>query len=168
MISRQTNIEGFKPYLLFNMNENNPFPATDEVPERDNLSAKRTAATYPPPKNRRRILLIDDNEDSVEMMAMFLGMEGYDTRSALDAKAAFAIARDFKPEICLCDIALPGMDGYELAGMLRELLPNAMLVSVSGWSQAEDIELSREAGFLHHLVKPVDFGDILSVIAELD
>jgi len=168
MNSRQTSIEGFKPYLLFNMNENNPFPTTDEAQERDNMFRECTADAYPASKNRRRILLIDDNEDSVEMMATFLGMEGYDTRSALDGKTAFAIARDFKPEICLCDIALPGMDGYELARMLRDLLPDAMLVSVTGWGQAEDIELSREAGFVHHLLKPVDFGEILSVIAELD
>ncbi len=116
------------------------------------------------PKEMRRILVVDDNQDAVEMMETLLGFEGYATRTAFDGETGIEIAADFQPEICLCDIGLPGMNGYELAARLRELLPQSLLISVSGWGQEEDRQRSIKAGFDYHLVKPVQFEDLLRLI----
>jgi PAS domain S-box-containing protein len=115
-------------------------------------------------KKPRRILVVDDNQDAVEMMETLLGFEGYTTRTAFEGETAIKIAADFLPEICLCDIGLPGMNGYELATRLRELLPQSLLISVSGWGQEEDRQRSIKAGFDYHLVKPVQFEDLLKLI----
>ena len=116
----------------------------------------------------RRILVVDDNSDAVEMMEILLSMEGYATRTAFDGETALEIAGEFHPEICLCDIGLPEMNGYELAGHLRKLLPAALLVSVSGWGQEEDRQRSIKSGFNYHLVKPVQFDDLLKLIQKKD
>jgi len=122
------------------------------------------ARDFEPQKEMRRILVVDDNQDAVEMMETLLGFEGYMTRTAFDGETGIRIAEDFQPEICLCDIGLPGMNGYELAARLRELLPQALLISVSGWGQEEDRQRSLKAGFNYHLVKPVQFDDLLKLI----
>ncbi len=112
----------------------------------------------------RRILVVDDNSDAVEMMEILLSMEGYATRTAFAGETAIEIAKEFQPEVCLCDIGLPEMNGYELAGHLRKLLPQALLISISGWGQEEDRQRSIESGFNYHLVKPVQFEDLLKLI----
>jgi PAS domain S-box-containing protein len=111
-----------------------------------------------------RILIVDDNQDAVEMMDMLLTLDGYPTRKAFDGETGIAIAKEFQPEICLCDIGLPEMSGYELAGYLRKLLPQSLLISISGWGQEEDHERSLKAGFDYHLVKPVQFNDLMKII----
>ena len=112
----------------------------------------------------RRLLVVDDNDDAAVMLGTLLSMEGHSVRVAHDGKAALDIAAEFQPEICLCDIGLPGMNGYELASRLRSLFPHALLISVSGWGREEDHRRSRESGFHHHLVKPVNFEDIVDLI----
>jgi PAS domain S-box-containing protein len=114
--------------------------------------------------DRRRILVVDDNEDALEMMEILLSMEGHTVRKALDSNTGLEIAEKFQPNICLCDIGLPGMNGYELALHLRELLPATLLISISGWGQPEDHRRSMLAGYDHHLVKPVQFDDLLELI----
>jgi CheY-like chemotaxis protein len=98
------------------------------------------------------------------MMETLLSMEGHTIRTAFDGKTAIEIAGEFKPDICLCDIGLPGMNGYELAAHLRELLPGNLMISLSGWGQEEDRRRSLAAGFDHHMVKPVEFNDLLKLI----
>ena len=122
------------------------------------------SADFKSQKKPRRILVVDDNQDAVEMMETLLGFEGYTTRTAFEGETAIEIAGDFQPEICLCDIGLPGMNGYELAARLRQLLPQSLLISVSGWGQEEDRQRSIKAGFDYHLVKPVQFEDLLKLI----
>jgi signal transduction histidine kinase len=116
----------------------------------------------------RRILVVDDNQDSSEMTAVLLSMWGQNPRVAFDGPAALAAARSFRPEIVLLDIGLPGLDGYEVARRLRsepwgkELL----LVAVTGWGQASDLQRTREGGFDHHLVKPIAPDQLRNIIAE--
>jgi len=111
-----------------------------------------------------RILVVDDNTDVAEMLEVLLSMQGHIIRVALNAPTALEMAEEFEPKICLSDIGLPGMSGYEPAMYLREMLPQALLISVSGWGQDEDRQKSKEAGFNHHLVKPVQFDDLLKLI----
>jgi DNA-binding response OmpR family regulator len=100
----------------------------------------------------------------VEMIETLLGFDGYAVRKAFEGKTAVAIATEFEPDVCLLDIGLPGMNGFELAARLREFLPDALLISVSGWGQEEDRRRSREAGFDYHFVKPVEYDDIQKLL----
>ncbi len=116
--------------------------------------------------NRERIMLVDDNVDSVETMADLLVSLGHDVRIAHNGFDALEIAREFAPEIAFLDIGMPGMSGYDLARRLKELpeLAGTILVAVTGWGQEKDRQLSREAGFDHHLVKPVKLVQLLEII----
>jgi CheY-like chemotaxis protein len=117
-----------------------------------------------------RILVVDDSVDGAEMLATALTAKGYDTRVAYDAPSALRIASEFRPVVGFLDIGLPVMDGYELAAHLRELpeLNGMKLIALTGYGQESDRRKSREAGFDHHLVKPVDFTAVESVLAEFD
>jgi PAS domain S-box-containing protein len=112
----------------------------------------------PAPPGQARILVVDDNIDAAETLATLLRLSGHDVRTAYDGLAALETTSRFNPEIVLLDIGLPGMDGYEVARELRDRrkADGLLLVALTGYGQAEDRRLSREAGFDFHLVKPVD------------
>jgi signal transduction histidine kinase len=124
------------------------------------------AATIPPKTTAggpaRRILVIDDNRDSAETMGMLLRVLGHEVRTAHDGPTALALARSQPPEVVLCDISMPRMDGLEVARRLRHDigLRDAMLVAVTGYDQEVDLRRSQESDFNAHLVKPVGL-DIL-------
>ncbi len=106
-----------------------------------------------------RILIVDDNQDAAESLAEFLAECGHLVRTAHDGPSGIELAASFKPTICLIDIGLPVMDGYEVARRLRALegLPTGVrLLAVTGYGQGGDRRRSSEAGFDDHLVKPVD------------
>ena len=129
-------------------------PALRRETEIVDLSASRPA----------RILVVDDNVDAVESLAEFLAELGHEVRTAYDGPSALEVAETFHPSICLVDIDLPVMDGYEVATRLRQMkgLPgNVRLVALTGYGQESDRRRSKEAGFDSHLVKPVDL-DVLA------
>jgi PAS domain S-box-containing protein len=107
---------------------------------------------------QRRILVVDDNSDSAESMALLLRASGHDVHTAHDGASALEQADAHKPEIVLLDIGLPGISGYTVAKRLRELpgLSAVKLIAMTGYGQEEDRKRSRDAGFDHHLIKPVD------------
>ena len=88
---------------------------------------------------------------------------------AADGPEGIALARKHRPEILLCDLGLPGIDGFEVARQLRstELGSNMVLAAITGYGDNEDRRRSTEAGFDHHFVKPVDFGVLKEVLAKL-
>jgi CheY-like chemotaxis protein len=104
-----------------------------------------------------RTLIIDDNVDGAESLKILLQAKGLDVRTAFDGPEGLAAAEEFRPEVVLLDIGLPKMDGYEVARRLRRSagLDTCLLIAVSGYGQDEDLQRSRQAGFDHHLVKPV-------------
>jgi PAS domain S-box-containing protein len=114
-----------------------------------------------------RLLLVDDSVDAATLLAMVLEADGYDVRVAHEGKQALEVAAQFEPEIVLLDLGLPGMDGFQLAREMRKqaTTANALLVAVTGYGQAADRLRSQEAGFDHHLVKPVSADEIQRVIA---
>lgn len=112
----------------------------------------------------RRVLIVDDNADAIDMLRTLLTMEGHVVRTAVDGASALEIAREFVPEVGVCDLGLPRMSGYELAPRLSELVPGILLISLSGWGREEDRKQSQAAGFKHHLVKPVDVDVVLTLI----
>jgi CheY-like chemotaxis protein len=117
----------------------------------------------------RRVLIVDDNADAAQTMQLLLKSLGHDVRVANDGGEALEAAAEFRPDIVLLDIGMPGMDGYEVARRLRTLKagdPRPRIVAVTGWGQDLDRQQSREAGFDVHLVKPVDVAQLESILAE--
>jgi DNA-binding response OmpR family regulator len=110
----------------------------------------------------KKILVVDDDRDSAEMIAEFLAMQNYEATFALDGRMAIAIALEIMPDMALLDITLPDMTGYELARQLRAQpsLSGLLLVALTGWSGPEHEAKSLEAGFDHHMVKPIDFAKV--------
>lgn len=130
---------------------------------------ERPAAPAPGQAVPRRLLIVEDNTDAADMMASVLAHEGLDVRVTHDGAAALEVARAFRPQVVLCDIGLPQMDGYEVARRLRGG-PGAegmTLVALTGYGQEEDRRRAREAGFAHHLIKPVAMDRLRSLVDAL-
>jgi PAS domain S-box-containing protein len=135
-------------------------------------ASRRVAVPFPaaeaarPASGTRRVLVVDDSVDTARAMALLLKSWGHDVRAVHDGAAALAAAAGFRPEVVLLDIGLPGMDGYRVAAALRRLpgLDAAILIALTGYGQDGDRARSIEAGFDHHLVKPVDFDDLLALV----
>jgi CheY-like chemotaxis protein len=100
---------------------------------------------------------VDDSEDSVESLAMLLGLWGHDVTTAKDGAGALDLVSRKSPDVVLLDIGLPGMSGYEVAKRIRagEGGKDIVLVALTGYGQADDRRRAKEAGFTVHLVKPV-------------
>jgi PAS domain S-box-containing protein len=109
-----------------------------------------------------RILVADDNQDSAESLAMLLAMMGHDVRTELDGAQAVETARAFQPQVVLLDLGMPRLNGYEAARRIRALPggDEVVLIAQTGWSQPEDRRRSQEAGFDHHVVKPIPGGSL--------
>ena len=104
-----------------------------------------------------QILVVDDNVDAASTLGRLLSLLGHEVSIAHDGPGALATITRARPELVFIDIGLPGMDGYELATALRSAgLESATLVAVTGYGRDDDLRRSRERGFDHHLVKPVD------------
>jgi signal transduction histidine kinase len=116
-----------------------------------------------------RLLVVDDNRDSAESLGAILTHIGNDVRLAFDGIAAVELAAQFRPDVVLLDIGLPLRDGYEAARQIRNEPwgREVRLVALTGWGQAQDRRRSREAGFDHHLVKPVDPRSLLELLSGL-
>ncbi|HEY6863135.1 MAG TPA: PAS domain S-box protein [Burkholderiales bacterium] len=105
-----------------------------------------------------RILVVDDNINAADSLATLLELAGHEVRVAYEGEAALLVAEAFKPQVVLLDIGMPGMDGYEVGRALRQKpqTRSALLVAITGWGAPDDLRRSKEAGFDHHLVKPVE------------
>ena len=114
-----------------------------------------------------RLLVVDDNVDAAEALAMMLELDGHSVIRAHDAHSAIACARSEHPDAMLLDIGMPDIDGYELARRLRALpeAEEATLIAVTGYGQAEDRKRAEEAGFDHHLVKPVELDTLRAMLS---
>ncbi len=119
-------------------------------------SARRRREPAPRSVARRRVLVIEDNVDAADSLQDLLEMEGHCVAVAYDGPDGIAKARGFRPELVLCDIGLPDMDGFEVARAFREdeVLKCACLVALSGYALPEDLERAAEAGFARHIAKP--------------
>ncbi|HEY6863463.1 MAG TPA: ATP-binding protein [Burkholderiales bacterium] len=124
------------------------------------LSAERCDAASdaeprPVGRSSRRIVVIDDNRDAADSMATLLQLRGHAVQVAYDGPSGLALALAHRPHVAFVDIGLPGLDGYELARQLRARGAGLVLVALTGYGRDEDRILSKDAGFDHHLVKPV-------------
>jgi CheY-like chemotaxis protein len=119
-------------------------------------------------KRKLRILVADDNLDAAETLASLLQIHGHATRVAHGGDQALRIAHEFLPDMAFLDIGMPGMDGFEVAQSIKRTpkLQATVLVALTGWGSEYDRMRSREAGFFHHLTKPVDSHELALVIAQ--
>jgi two-component system CheB/CheR fusion protein len=123
------------------------------VPTRVAVSSTNVS---PPPATSRRVVVIEDDRDAGQALVEVLELEGHQVSLAADGLSGVALAQALKPDVVLCDIGLPDMDGFKVAKMLRDdaSLAATRLVALSGYGQAEDRTRAREAGFDLHLTKP--------------
>ncbi|MGI6120160.1 MAG: response regulator [Desulfosporosinus sp.] len=115
-----------------------------------------------------RILIIDDIPDITEIMCSLISYLGHEAISASNGPEGITKAKEFNPDVLICDIGLPGMSGYEVARSFRNdnELKDVYLISLSGYAQSEDFEQSKAAGFYQHLAKPVDLDTLKVILAE--
>ena len=108
--------------------------------------------------NQRRVLVVDDNPDQLESLGLLFELMGHEVCLTATGPDALAVIASFKPDVAVIDIGLPGMSGYDLARLIREqpAFADMVLVAQTGWGEEKDQRRSREAGFDHHLVKPIN------------
>jgi CheY-like chemotaxis protein len=114
-----------------------------------------------------RILVVEDAADTARTTQFLLTLWGYDCRIARDGPAALGVAATFCPAVVLLDLALPGLDGYEVARRLRAhpATAEALLVAVTGYGQEHEVRRCWQAGFDRHLLKPVDLHELRRLLA---
>ncbi|MFA6164041.1 MAG: PAS domain S-box protein [Methylobacter sp.] len=121
------------------------------------------------PISKFRILVVDDYTDAAESLTMLLQAEGHEVEMANCGIKAIELAQVFHPQVVLLDIGLPDLDGYEVAKRLRALpeTRNAILIALTGYGQTEDREFSKSAGFNYHLLKPLNFEELSTLLTTL-
>ena len=117
--------------------------------------------------DRRRVLVIDDNTDHVETLSTLLEMSGFVVATAANGRSALEAVLTFKPQVILLDIGLPDLDGYKVGEQIRQATGGSgiTMIAVTGYDRADDRARSKSAGFDHHLVKPVDFDRLVSILS---
>jgi PAS domain S-box-containing protein len=139
-------------------------PTSQPVIESTNESMPNTSISL---LSDLRILVVDDYVDAAESLAMLLQAEGHEVETVHYGLKAIEQAQRFRPQVVLLDIGLPDLDGYEVAKRLRALpeTRDTILIALTGYGQAEDRNRSQNAGFDHHLLKPVNFEKLSDLLA---
>lgn len=141
--------------------------AADEVVDSANTSeTDNNPPADPSPHPKLSVLVAEDGADAGDLLRELLEAEGYDVHLARDGVSAVQLAASQVPDVCVLDIGLPGMDGYEVARRIRRMNPDRQtrLIAVTGWGSDSDREMSAEAGFDSHLVKPIIYSELLAEI----
>jgi CheY-like chemotaxis protein len=128
------------------------------------------AAAMAPPKrnggaNALRVVVVEDNEDSADMLSSWLEMLGHEVRVARTGPDGVALVLEARPDVVLCDIGLPGMDGVDVCRHVLEGMPTPpVMIALTGWGMEGDRARTGDAGFRHHLVKPVELDKLQSLL----
>jgi CheY-like chemotaxis protein len=118
-------------------------------------------------RRQTRIVIVEDNQASADSLRLLLALHGYEVRVAYTGPEGVRLAHEWPPEVVLCDIGLPGLDGYGVAIALRRhpATAQARLIAVTAYDSDTVRQRSQEVGFEEHLVKPVDPGALLELLA---
>lgn len=118
---------------------------------------------------RYRVLVVDDDEGCAKTLTWIMEMLGHDAQFALDGQSAIGLARTFHPQVVLLDIGLPGMNGYEICQAMRILpaLQHTVFIAQTGWGKKEHLERAKNAGFDHHLVKPINLDALKTILVDM-
>jgi CheY-like chemotaxis protein len=142
------------------------FAGPSKVPARNGASQRAPAQDRLAETRPHRILVVDDNRDAADSTGTLLLLWGHEVRVAYEGAKAVALAREYRPDVCLVDIGMPEMDGCQVAEHLRrDSGPNEMLlVAMTGFDREDDRTLCQEAGFDDFLVKPVDMAALRGIL----
>jgi PAS domain S-box-containing protein len=152
------------------LGEGSVFVVTLPLAEPTTLNSTKSAPIPEPAAQHVRALIVDDNVDAAESLSLLLNLEGHTTSIASNGVDALGKVSEFKPDIVLLDIGLPGMNGYDVARAIRALPgteSTPFLVAITGWGSEEDRRRSASAGFDEHLTKPVDISMIELLLTTL-
>lgn len=129
---------------------------------------KSNGPAAPPDPRSGYVLLVDDNEDALQTLALLVRTLGNKTCIARDGLEALDVAREYRPEVVLMDLGMPRLNGYETASRMRQepWARDTVLIALTGWGQDKDRHRTREAGFDHHLVKPVELETLRALLEE--
>ena len=118
-------------------------------------------------RRRMRVIVVEDNRAAADSLGQLLGLHGYEVRLAYTGPEGVRLAQEWPPEVVLCDLGLPGLDGYGVATALRRdpATAQARLIAVTGCDSDDARRRSQEVGFERHLVKPVDPIVLLELLA---
>jgi CheY-like chemotaxis protein len=132
-------------------------PAGPATPEGDAVSPRA-----------RRILVVDDNRDHADSLEMLLALRGNTVRTAYEGAEGVRVAEEFRPDVILLDLGLPDIDGCEACRRIRARAwgDTPLVVALTGWGQPDDRQRTREAGFDHHLVKPIEVAALMTLLSE--
>ena len=117
-----------------------------------------------------RIMIVEDNEALAQTTGWLVEMLGYDYKLAANGKQAIEMAPQYRPDVMMLDIGLPGMNGYELCQALKSMpeMAKTVFIAQTGWGESEHRRLTREAGFDHHMVKPLYLEALKSLLGEIE
>jgi CheY-like chemotaxis protein len=141
-------------------------PALAAIPKIETKTAPERARPKGP---SARVLVVEDNIDAGDSLSLLLRLHGHEVLVARTGPSALEVASAFQPSVVLCDIGLPGMDGYQVAQRLREKpeFKDVLLCALTGWTPTDaDRDRPRPGGFDHHFVKPVDMKKLFDVLAK--
>jgi two-component system, chemotaxis family, CheB/CheR fusion protein len=139
------------------------------LPLLTDVTLANTASALAPVSGTGRVLIVDDDPEAGETMAVLLQLDGYSVARAVDLDSALLVGATFLPQVVLMDIALPGADGYEVAERLRGLPGighETIFIALTGFGRPDDLRRSEEAGFAHHLVKPIEPVELEKLLAQ--
>jgi len=144
-------------------------PLMDAAQSQSPAAGDEAAQCEPPRRPRLRILIVDDIADVADVLKMLLDLEGFETLVAYSGRTALENAMEFRPDVVICDIGLPEMDGNEIARRLRAdpKVASATLIALTGWGAEGELRRTRESGFDFHLVKPVDANALLELLSRI-
>jgi PAS domain S-box-containing protein len=139
------------------------------APEVNEAAPGQGGAHRAAPPRPRRILIVDDNVDAADSLAQLLKMMGNEVLATYDGESGIQAAREFQPGVVLCDIGMPKMNGYDVARGIRAEASgkNTVLVALTGYGQEGDLRKSADAGFDHHLVKPIEVDALMALLTRL-
>jgi PAS domain S-box-containing protein len=138
-----------------------------EISSSSDVIASIVHRQSPAEQLRTRIVVIDDNRDQALSLQGLLEAMGHEVRIAYDGSSAMKLLESFVPDFALIDLGLPEINGYDFARWVRGQLQfrHTVLIAQTGWGREEDRNRARDAGFIHHLVKPVDYQQLVQILA---
>jgi CheY-like chemotaxis protein len=117
----------------------------------------------------RRLLIVDDLRDSADSLATLLRIMGHEVHTAYDGEEAMVRAAELQPDVVVLDIGMPKPDGLDVCRHIREQPwgKRALLIALTGWGREDDLRRTEDAGFNHHMVKPVDPYALVALLSSL-
>lgn len=166
LVQRLTELHDGKVEAFSTLGEGSEFVVRLPVQSVEMALAEQTPVAVNQGRRVLRVLVVDDNVDTVLGFSLLLQAQGHEVRTAYDGMSIVGITEEFRPNVIMLDIGLPGLNGYEVAQQIREQPSgkNVILIALTGYGQESDRQASANAGFDHHLVKPVRFEQIVEIL----